>query len=72
MTPAGLSPQTGVVDYLTDAFLGVRTAAGRYRFHGVHGLGMVLAVGHHLYRDDVDRAAVERDWTSWLAVTSAG
>lgn len=72
LTPAGLSPLTGVVDYLTDAFLGVRTAAGRYRFHGVHGLGTVLAVGHRLYRDDVDRAAVERDWTSWLAVTSAG
>jgi hypothetical protein len=27
---------------------------------------MAIAVGHHLYRDDVDREQAERGWQSWL------
>ena len=62
----GLEPLDGVVDYATPSFLGVRTADGLYRFHGRAALGMAIAVGHHLYRDDVDREQAERGWQSWL------
>jgi hypothetical protein len=33
---------------------------------------MPVAVGHHVYRDDVDRDALERDWNGWLAATFTG
>ncbi|HZZ47119.1 MAG TPA: SRPBCC domain-containing protein [Pseudonocardia sp.] len=72
LTPAGLPPLAGVVDYANEAFLGLRTDDGLYRFHGVSGLGMPVAVGHHVYRDDVDRDALERDWNGWLAATFTG
>ncbi|WP_214370652.1 SRPBCC family protein [Pseudonocardia sp. H11422] len=66
LTPDGVAPIEGVVDYVEPAFLGVRTADALLRFHGRAALGMTVAVGHHLYSDDVDRAADERAWASWL------
>jgi uncharacterized protein YndB with AHSA1/START domain len=66
LTPDGLAPLDGVVDYVQSEFLGVRTAEGLYRFHGLGRLGMPIAVGHHLYIDQVDRARLEHDWTAWL------
>jgi uncharacterized protein YndB with AHSA1/START domain len=72
LTLAGLAPLIGVIDYANEAFLGLRTADGLYRFHGVGELAcMPIAVGHHLYGDDVDRAALERGWTAWLETTFA-
>lgn len=67
LTPAGLPPLAGVVDYLGDEFLGVRTEDGLYRFHGMARMGMPIAVGHHIYRDDLDRTEADRAWTAWLA-----
>lgn len=66
LTPDGLAPVQGVVDYVGPEFLGVRTADGLYRFHGLGQLGMPIAIGHHLYADEVDRARLEQDWTAWL------
>jgi hypothetical protein len=65
LTPSGLPPIEGVADHVGPDFLGVRTADGLYRFHGLARLGMPIAVGHHIYRD-LDRRAAERDWTNWL------
>jgi hypothetical protein len=36
---------------------------GRYRFVGRGG---VVAVGHHLFVEGVDRQEAERAWQSWL------
>jgi hypothetical protein len=48
------------------AFLGVRAANGLYRFHGRAGLGATVALGHHIFSDEVDRNENERAWESWL------
>ncbi|WP_026359982.1 SRPBCC family protein [Amycolatopsis nigrescens] len=55
LTPDGLAPIEGVVDYVVPpvdgqpVFLGVRAADAMYRFHGRAVLGMPIAVGHHFY-----------------------
>lgn len=72
LTPNGLPPLDGVVDYQTANFLGVRTADGLYRFHGRAALGMPIAVGHHIYTGDVDRERVASSWRSWLNRLFAG
>jgi uncharacterized protein YndB with AHSA1/START domain len=64
LTPEGLAPIEGVVDYLSPEALGVRTEDGLYRF--VRGHDGSVAVGHHLYGDDVDGDEAERAWQAWL------
>jgi uncharacterized protein YndB with AHSA1/START domain len=64
LTPEGLAPVDGVVDYVTPAILGVRGDDGLYRF--IRGFEGTVAVGHHLYGDDVDQRAAERAWQAWL------
>ena len=64
LTPEGLGPIEGVVDYVSPQTLGVRTEDGLYRF--VRGHTGMVAVGHHLYGDDVDGDEAERAWQAWL------
>jgi uncharacterized protein YndB with AHSA1/START domain len=66
LTPDGPALIGGVVDYLTPNFLGVRTSDALYRFHGRVPLGMSVAVGHHLYTDEVDGEEAAKKWQSWL------
>jgi uncharacterized protein YndB with AHSA1/START domain len=66
LTPSGLDPLDGVVDYLTGNFLGVRTADALYRFHCRAPIGMPIAVGHHLYGDGADAEEAAQQWKSWL------
>jgi uncharacterized protein YndB with AHSA1/START domain len=66
VTPDGLEPLAGTVDYLAADFLGIRTSDALYRFHGRAALGMTIAVGHHLYRDGVDPERTTRAWRTWL------
>jgi hypothetical protein len=67
LTPAGLEPIDGVVDYATDAFLGVRSADALYRLYGRDAWGWPVGVAHHLFADDADQAASERAWGDWVA-----
>ena len=64
LTPEGLGPIEGVVDYLSPVALGVRTEDGLYRF--ARGTDDMVAVGHHLYAGDADEAEAERVWLAWL------
>jgi uncharacterized protein YndB with AHSA1/START domain len=64
--PDGLDAVDGVVDCVMPNFVGFRTSDALYRFHGRAPLGMTIAVGHHLYGDDVDRERAERGWQAWL------
>jgi uncharacterized protein YndB with AHSA1/START domain len=62
----GPEPLDGVVDYVLDSFLGVRTADGLYRFHGRALLGMPVAVGHHVFLPDVDGEKENERWRTWM------
>ncbi len=62
LAPDGLDPLRRVVDYLRPNFIGLRTVDGLYRFHGMAAFGMPIAVGHHLFADDVDREKAEQAW----------
>jgi hypothetical protein len=56
----------GEVDYATDAFLGVRTADGLYRFFGRNRFGGVVGMSAHLFDGEVDAAQRERQLKAWL------
>jgi uncharacterized protein YndB with AHSA1/START domain len=64
LTPEGLDPIEGVVDYLSPVALGVRSDDGLYRF--VRGFDGSVAVGHHLYADGIDPKQAEDTWQAWL------
>jgi uncharacterized protein YndB with AHSA1/START domain len=66
LTPQGLAPIEGVIDYVLPAFLGVRSDDALYRFHGRAALGMPIAVGHHFYGESVDAEKVQNAWETWL------
>ncbi|WP_424533042.1 SRPBCC family protein [Sphaerisporangium viridialbum] len=63
LTPEGLEPIEGVVDYAKPGFLGVRTGDGLYRF--IQGMDETLVVGHHVFAG-VDPKETERAWQEWL------
>jgi uncharacterized protein YndB with AHSA1/START domain len=65
LTPAGLPPIAGVVDYSEPHCLGIRSADALYRVF--HGMGDSAIVEHHLFASDIDRGAVQRRWQDWLA-----
>lgn len=56
----------GEVDYATDAFLGVRTADGLYRFFGRNRFGGVVGMSAHLFGGDVDAVQRETQLKAWL------
>jgi uncharacterized protein YndB with AHSA1/START domain len=64
LTPEGLGPIEGEVDWVSEDFLGVRTDDALYRF--IHAFYGPLMVGHHLFSEGVDRKKAEEAWTSWL------
>jgi hypothetical protein len=67
LTPAGMEPIEGVVDYATSPFLGVRTPDALYRFYGRDEWEWPVAAAHHLFADGVDREARRRAWADWIA-----
>jgi hypothetical protein len=67
LTPAGIEPIDGVVDYATGAFLGVRSADALYRLYGRDAWGWPVGVAHHLFAEGVEQAASERAWDDWVA-----
>ena len=69
LTPEGLAPIEGVVDYVFPEFLGVRGSDGLYRFQGgSHQLG----VGHHLFAADVNGEEAAAAWQAWLSRVLSG
>jgi hypothetical protein len=55
----------GSVDYLSATIIGLRTDDALYRFAFIP-MGGGIYLGHHIYRDDVDVAAVTSAWAAWL------
>ena len=62
-TPSGLGPIEGVVDYVSPAFVGVRTSDAMLRF--IHGFDGSIVLGHHLF-NDVDPDAASQTWQAWV------
>jgi len=62
LTPAGLEPIDGVVDYAAGSFIGVRSADALYRVYGRDTWGWPVGVAHHLFADDADPDA----WSKWM------
>jgi hypothetical protein len=63
----GTSVVSGVVDYLTPYYVGVRTSEALVRFHGRWPIGLTAAVSHHAYDESTDAAALGSAWKVWLA-----
>lgn len=66
VSPVGLDPLDGVVDYRGPDHLGLRTVDGLYRFHFRRAFGMPIGVGHHLFSADIDQKEHDLAWRSWL------
>jgi len=66
LTPAGLPPVDGVVDYATAPFLGVRSEDALYRFFGRDAWGWPVGLSLHLFSAEVDEPAVRKSWNAWL------
>jgi uncharacterized protein YndB with AHSA1/START domain len=64
LTPEGFPPIDGVVDCVSQSFLGVRSDNALYRF--IYGFTGNVMVGHHLFAEGVDQAQTEAAWTSWM------
>jgi hypothetical protein len=64
LTPEGLDPVEGVVDFVSPEAFGVRTEDGLYRF--IRGFEGTVAVGHHLFAGDADAREAEQAWQAWL------
>ncbi len=71
LTPAGLDPVAGVVDYLQPNFLGVRTSSALYRFFGRNAFGSPVGMSIHIFGPMDDAGAVKDQWQEWLDRTLA-
>jgi uncharacterized protein YndB with AHSA1/START domain len=65
VTPQGLPEIDGVVDFVNDDAIGLRTGDALYRF--VRGFFGPIVVTHHLFAQGVDRKEAEQAWRTWLA-----
>ena len=63
LTPEGIEPIEGVVEWVSPSFLGVRTDDAIYRF--IWAFTGPLMVAHHIFRD-VDEAKETEAWKAWL------
>jgi uncharacterized protein YndB with AHSA1/START domain len=66
LTPQGLRPIDGVVDLVTDEFLGVRSADGLHRFGAEGDEGCGVSAYHYFYGHRVDVDALTARWQGWL------
>lgn len=66
LAPDGIPPIDATIDYLTPAFLGVRTADALIRVYGRDLWGWPVGVAMHLFADDADGPATTKTWRTWL------
>jgi uncharacterized protein YndB with AHSA1/START domain len=69
VTPEGLPPIDGVVDFVNPDAIGVRTADALYRF--IRRFFGPMIVTHHVFAEAVDQKKTEQAWLAWLARLSA-
>jgi hypothetical protein len=66
LTPQGLEPVDGVVDYLKPNFVGVRTGDALYRFFGRNAFGAPVGMTIHLFNGGGEPEQIKRHWQNWL------
>ena len=66
LTPEGLDPVEGVVNYLRPNFMGIRTADALYCFFGRNAFGGPVAMTIHLFANGVDPEKIKQNWQQWL------
>ncbi|RTL70839.1 MAG: SRPBCC domain-containing protein [Pseudonocardiaceae bacterium] len=70
LRPNGIVPVTGVVDVVTDEFLGVRSERGLHRIGAEGEAGCGVSAYHYFYGDPApDTVALTGAWQSWLEWT---
>jgi uncharacterized protein YndB with AHSA1/START domain len=62
--PEGLAAIDGVVDFVSDEFLGIRTGHGILRL--IHGYDGTSVAEHHIFDEDVAKQETDEDWQKWL------
>ncbi len=63
LTPEGIEPIEGVVEWVSPSFLGVRSDDALYRF--IWAFTGPLMAAHHIFREVDEKEELEA-WTSWL------
>jgi uncharacterized protein YndB with AHSA1/START domain len=63
LTPEGIAPIEGIVEWVSPSFLGVRSDDALYRF--IHAFYGPVMVGHHIF-SNVDQKKEEAAWKSWM------
>ena len=66
LTPKGIDPIEGVIDYRRPNFLGVRSADSLYRFFGRNAFNAPVGMSIHAFADDVDPEEAKQRWQQWL------
>jgi hypothetical protein len=66
LSPQGIEPVEGVIDYLRPNFMGVRTADALYCFFGRNAFGAPVAMSIHTFAEGVDPEKAKRAWQDWL------
>ncbi|MDQ6776505.1 MAG: SRPBCC domain-containing protein [Actinomycetota bacterium] len=69
LTPQGLDPIEGVLDYVRPNFIGVRTDHALYRFFERNAFGAPVAVSIHKFADGVEPEEIKHTWQDWLDTT---
>jgi hypothetical protein len=69
LTPQGLQPLAGDIDYLQPNFLGIRTADALYRFFGRNAFGAPVGMSIHLFTGDANPERTTQEWQQWLNTT---
>ena len=66
LTPQGLQPIDGVVDYQQPNFIGVRTPDALYCFFGRNAFRGPVGMSIHSFADGIDPEKTKQDWQQWL------
>jgi len=66
LTPEGLEPIEGVIDYLRPNFIGVRTADALYRFFGRNAFGAPVGMSIHSFAVGTEPEKTKQAWQHWL------
>lgn len=71
LTPQGLDPIDGIIDYRRPNFIGIRTADALYRFFGRNAFGSPVGMSIHSFASGVDADKTSREWHQALATALA-
>jgi hypothetical protein len=71
LTPNGVEPIEGLVDYRRPNFIGIRTGDALYRFFGRNAFGSPVGMSIHSFAEGVDADEAKRRWQRALAAALA-